>query len=313
MSERIPAYQILVNGNDLTEAEYSKIEQVIYEEPEDGEEYFEIHFSDQDCSIQDGGKFVQDKTVCALFMGYIGDMDFFMDGVVRGLSPNYTQSDAPTYTVTVKNNASSMSRKEKNCAWKGKTYSQIAIAIAKKYNMEYDVDDTSKIFKASGTTCIYQTGMSDYMFLATCARKIGYTFRVQYNKLYFKHTITVRDEVYLDYRMGSCNLLTFKPNADSTNKPKSYYSDNVELSTADRDFDYTQSEKTKNGTKSVSSTKKTSTSKKTYKVRPGDYLIKIAKEQYNDGSRYLDIYNANTSKIKMPGYVIYAGDILVIP
>lgn len=303
--ERVPAYQILVGGNDLSDSVYRKIEQVVYEEPEDGEAYFEIHFADNDCSVVDSGKFVKDKTQCALFMGYIGEMDFMMDGIVSGIEPDFPQNDSPTLKITVKNASVVMSGVEKSCAWKGKTYSQIAKAIAKNYGMKANVDDTSKLFKASDSSCIYQTGMSDYAFLASCARKIGYTFRIEYNTLIFKHTVSYDDTVYLDYRMGGCNLLAFKPNADSTNKAKKVYSDNVELSTNDPSFNYSDSPpKTES---------KPASSGRTYTVKKGDYLIKIARLMYGDGSRFIEIYNVNASKIKMPGYVIFPNQVFTIP
>lgn len=306
--ERIPAYQILVGGKDLPDSYYNKIEQVIYEEPEDGEAYFEIHFADHDSSILDGGKFKKDKTNCALFMGYVGEMDFLMDGIVSGIAPDYPQNDAPTLKITVKNASVKMNSKSVNCAWKGKTYSQIAKAIAKKYGLEAIVDDTGSIFKANNNTTIYQAGMSDYMFLSVCARKIGYIFRISYNTLIFQNSVKYDDTVYLDYRVGGCNLLSFRPNADSTNKVHQYYSNNVEFSNNNPQNDY--------GVTNVSRAKPNTSKKvktKTYKVKKGDYLIKIAKTVYGDGSRYIDIYNANSKKIKMPGYVLSVGQVLKIP
>lgn len=51
---------------------------------------------------------------------------------------------------------------------------------------------------------------------------------------------------------------------------------------------------------------------KTYTVRDGDCLWNIAKREYGDGSRYMDIFNANTDKIECPD-LIYTGQVLIIP
>lgn len=51
---------------------------------------------------------------------------------------------------------------------------------------------------------------------------------------------------------------------------------------------------------------------KTYTVRDGDCLWNIAKREYGDGSRYVDIFNANTDQIEDPN-LIYTGQVLVIP
>lgn len=300
--ERTPVYQILVDGEDLSDEYYNKIEEVVYEEPEDGEAFFEIRFADHDSAVLDSGKFSKDHTNCALFMGYVGNMDFLMDGIVSAIEPDYPQNDSPTLKITVKNASVKMSSQSVNYAWKGKTYSDIAKEIAKKYNLTPDVDDTSKIYNANESSCVYQTGMSDYTFLSICAKKIGYTFRISYNHLVFKHVIDYDDTVYLDYRMGGCNLLSFKPKADSANKAVKYYSDNVELSDKNNN-DYASSP-ANNGNTNPS---------RTHTVVKGEYLIKIAKQEYGDGNRYLDIYNANTDKVKMPGYYIFPGQTLKIP
>lgn len=56
----------------------------------------------------------------------------------------------------------------------------------------------------------------------------------------------------------------------------------------------------------------TSSSGKSYTVKSGDSLWKIAKQMYGDGSQYMKIYNANKDKIKNPN-VINVGMVLVIP
>lgn len=51
---------------------------------------------------------------------------------------------------------------------------------------------------------------------------------------------------------------------------------------------------------------------RTYTVVSGDSLWKIAKQFYEDGSKYTVIFNANTDKIKNAN-LIYPGQVLVIP
>jgi LysM repeat protein len=51
---------------------------------------------------------------------------------------------------------------------------------------------------------------------------------------------------------------------------------------------------------------------KTYTVKSGDCLWKIAKQFYGNGAEYMKIYNANTDKIKNPN-LIYVGQVLTIP
>lgn len=51
---------------------------------------------------------------------------------------------------------------------------------------------------------------------------------------------------------------------------------------------------------------------RTYTVKKGDCLWKIAKKYYGNGNQYMKIYNANKDKIKKPR-LIYPGQVFVIP
>ena len=50
----------------------------------------------------------------------------------------------------------------------------------------------------------------------------------------------------------------------------------------------------------------------TYTVEKGDTLWKIAKQFYGDGSRYPEIFKANTDQLKNPD-LIHPGQVLKIP
>lgn len=65
-------------------------------------------------------------------------------------------------------------------------------------------------------------------------------------------------------------------------------------------------------TQSSSRTTKPASSGKTYTVKSGDSLWKIAKQMYGNGSQYTKIYEANKDKIKNPN-LIYAGQTFIIP
>ena len=64
--------------------------------------------------------------------------------------------------------------------------------------------------------------------------------------------------------------------------------------------------------KKVQSSPQASSAKRTYTVKKGDTLWKIAKQFYGDGSLYNKIYDANTNKIADPN-LIYIGQVFVIP
>lgn len=78
--------------------------------------------------------------------------------------------------------------------------------------------------------------------------------------------------------------------------------------------------KTKKATVTIATVKPTtretkapeSNAGRTYTVKSGDCLWKIAKQFYGNGSQYTKIYNANTDKIKNPN-LIYVGQVLTIP
>ena len=69
---------------------------------------------------------------------------------------------------------------------------------------------------------------------------------------------------------------------------------------------------TKKNEKKVSSSAKSKDAKRTYTVKKGDSLWKIAKKYYGNGALYTKIYDANTDKVANPN-LIYVGQKLVIP
>ena len=62
----------------------------------------------------------------------------------------------------------------------------------------------------------------------------------------------------------------------------------------------------------VASSPSADTAQRTYTVKKGDCLWKIAKQFYGDGKAYTKIYDANTKQIANPN-LIYPGQIFVIP
>lgn len=74
-----------------------------------------------------------------------------------------------------------------------------------------------------------------------------------------------------------------------------------------------KSNKSSGNSKSARTTKPASTnSGKSYTVKSGDCLWKIAKQFYGDGAKYTKIYEANKDKISNPS-LIYVGQVLTIP
>lgn len=69
---------------------------------------------------------------------------------------------------------------------------------------------------------------------------------------------------------------------------------------------------TKKTKKKTRKTTKNTSKQKTYTVKKGDTLCKIAKKFYGDDSKYKLIYNANKGKLKSPNK-IYVGQKLTIP
>ena len=52
---------------------------------------------------------------------------------------------------------------------------------------------------------------------------------------------------------------------------------------------------------------------RTYTVKGGDSLWKIAKNHYGDGNEYMKVFYANRDKMDSPDSVIHPGDVLNVP
>lgn len=73
-----------------------------------------------------------------------------------------------------------------------------------------------------------------------------------------------------------------------------------------------EGDKKKEEPKQVESTPKSENAQRTYTVKKGDCLWKIAKQFYGNGSAYKKIFEANRDKISNPD-LIYTGQVFVIP
>lgn len=66
------------------------------------------------------------------------------------------------------------------------------------------------------------------------------------------------------------------------------------------------------GSSSTAATPGSQDAPRTYEVKKGDSLSKIAKRVYGDGGKWRQIFDANTDKLDDPDK-IFPGQILVIP
>ena len=68
----------------------------------------------------------------------------------------------------------------------------------------------------------------------------------------------------------------------------------------------------KSKTKKVKSTSMADSNKRTYTVKKGDSIYKIAKQFYKDSSKYTKIYDMDTNKVVKPNQKIHVGQVLII-
>ena len=66
------------------------------------------------------------------------------------------------------------------------------------------------------------------------------------------------------------------------------------------------------GSSSAAAQRDAKTAPRTYEVKKGDSLSKIAKHIYGDANRWKQIFEANTDKLKDPDK-IFPGQVLIIP
>lgn len=106
-----------------------------------------------------------------------------------------------------------MHEQKKNVRHTGKQLTRLVAAIAKEYKLEYDIDVATEddiIFDDDYS--LTQAGESDARLLQRVAEKIGYSWGVKDNTLYFKRPEVIGTSILvLNYSMGDKSLKYFKP------------------------------------------------------------------------------------------------------
>lgn len=305
----MPVYRLYLNGVQAPEWIYRHITKVKFEEfEEDGStSALTLYIDDPEMQVMDANIFVEKITIIQLMIGWIDDYYNIFEGMVEVIEQDYPSSGRITLNVMAKDVTYKMTRKDINKAYKGLTYSDIVKQIAGKYGLIPDVDDTTYIYDPSlkAGDIINQSGKSDLDFVRYLAEEIGFVFYVDSSskKLIFKKPSnwTSDNVVEVSYKCDDRLLLSFRPKFNDYDKDKEVQAANV---------DSTDNSKTG---ETVGSESGSGSGAQEYTVKSGDCLWSIAKWKYGSGAEFKKIYEANKDKIKMPGYVIYAGQQFTLP
>ena len=320
-----PYVKLTVNDKPLPTWMYDMMTSVTFKEA-DGEganETLEINFDDPELQVMESNLFREKKTKIECAMGYIGGVSgTLFDGVVETVENDYPKSGKITLKIMARDTGYKMSEGEKTKKWKGKTYSDIAKDIGAKYGLKVIADDTNSIFPRSkklkgGKTelsTLNQSGMSDLKFLQYLASKSHYQLKIDSSTktmwfVSYKKKLKSATNGTFDYKEGNEKLQSFKPKFNDYEKAMKVKSANINIDNNKLVDGKGKPKKKKSQPKQDSKAKKNA---KTYTVKSGDCLFKIAKQFYGDGNKYKKIVSVNKDVLGDTN-VIYKGQVLVIP
>lgn len=168
-----------------------------------------------------------DKKV-EVWMGYAGRLQLMLSGSFTTMETNFPSSGAPTLEVRGMNILHQLRQKQKMGVWEGKTFSEIAKAIAAPYDLPVRVE---KGASESPLPYVAQQNQYDLDFLLSLARRCGYVLFVEEGdqdaqdpqmkkrRLYFGLSNARRDAAY-ELAWGA-SLINFKPTLTTANQVSS--------------------------------------------------------------------------------------------
>lgn len=203
MSQRQPYMDIRINGVRLENfGAAGFVEKVIVDEAEDMADMCVIVIHNQEQRFTDDFLFLE-RGEMNVSVGYadvvVPTQDFVLD------RPRFIFPEGGRAKIILigHGKAMQMAEPEKRRLFINRTNSEIAIKIAKEYELEFDVDETIQRY-----TQISQMGESDMAFLMKRAAIEGFIVYVEDGTLHFhRERITrVPDGVFLRHRIGDENV-----------------------------------------------------------------------------------------------------------
>lgn len=193
-------------------------------------------FDYEDCLAEDdmltlkittkGFEFLEKKEVA------VGKMLNFQFGYLQGLTSvlhqaritdvDTTYADSVSITIKAYDMGTVMKKSKEQVIWKNKKSSEIAKEIAKKYNLQVNVEETKQIFAS-----LPQGSKTDFQFLtylASIEKNGSFRFYLKDNTLFFNKLdlkkAPKRLFVYQDKNSES-NIISFKPSLKETTQQSS--------------------------------------------------------------------------------------------
>ena len=147
-------------------------------------------------------------TVVEVYMGYLETTLVFM-GLISSLSFSYGSDGAPSVGVECLDIKSRMMSDKMSEARTEKKYSEVAKSILKKHLDSKAIKNISvEDFEQTAMPIIEKPSISDYEFLCSIAREIGYEFFVQGDTVYFQKSL--KDKAALINLEFGMDLMSFR-------------------------------------------------------------------------------------------------------
>lgn len=181
------------------------------------------------------GEYKSGKTVIFSFGIVGGTVSENHVGILVDMDSQYKSKGLMSVTIRVFDKGTVLKRSENTTSWDGYKASDIVKEIAAKYNLGYEVENTTKVYKS-----MPQAGYNDFEFIKYLASlENGFIFYLKANSLYFKNR-NLDTESKITYTYGADDAVL---NFTSSFRDSLAKAETNKIETTDRTKDKSTSDK----------------------------------------------------------------------
>lgn len=205
-------------NNDLAKDIMSNVTTLTYTDDEKKADILNLTIANPASKFTDDPRFKQ-GVVFSVVWGYSSDLSKARNVVINRVKPSFKNSGMPLIEMVAFDLRYEMAKVTNPKNWGPVSSSEVAMNIAKSYNLETDIEESKDARKQAR---VQPAGTNDIMYLHTLAGKLNWDFYVEGNKLHFHHK---RYEMspYMEYTYFTDpvgTLLEFTPEVDLNKPPK---------------------------------------------------------------------------------------------
>lgn len=229
-----PIYTLKVGGKTFkSQTEGAVIDSMKISTPIDGSKSLDVSICDPYLEVIGSNIYVEDSPISAMISTSDGAINESFDGFISAIDVSFPNTGIPTVSILGIDYSHLLNAKRKSRTWTNTTKVAVMEQIAKEHGLAFECGDG--VDKTTIEESIVQDDITDLEFIEELKKDEGEDFRLSFeNKKIIFEKINFKGSKNcgtLEYKIGSCNLLSFSPQVNKETKESEVEDKDITAST----------------------------------------------------------------------------------